>query len=409
MDTNSTANSTLAGALSGPMEEGTLYAYIAIGLMAVIPVYCGSWASLKIPIKKERKKRRHNEEEEAEYFSFDDAKWYPVVGSVTLLGLYLVIKFVSKEIINMVLTANFLMLGVGAFYKVVLMASRFFSGYELVGDYGLVFTKKDEDVYGINFGYFHIGLGLASAAMGGLYAYSKNWVLSNFYGESLSIAAIQLLNLDSFMTGIVLLSGLFFYDIFWVFGTEVMVTVAKGLDVPIKVVWPRNMTAIIEQGILNKPTGVPFSMLGLGDIVIPGIFVALCLHFDHYRYLQSAAGKKNKYARYFPAPYFTWCFISYVSGLVVTVVVMHTFQAAQPALLYLSPACILSSLSVAAIRGELKEFFAFAPSGSPKAEAEAAAAAGKKKVDATASDSDVASDSNTAKAGGAKERRSRKK
>jgi minor histocompatibility antigen H13 len=27
---------------------------------------------------------------------------------------------------------------------------------------------------------------------------------------------------------------LFFYDIFWVFGTEVMVTVAKNLDGPIK-------------------------------------------------------------------------------------------------------------------------------------------------------------------------------
>ena len=33
--------------------------------------------------------------------------------------------------------------------------------------------------------------------------------------------------------GAVLLSGLFFYDIFWVFGSPVMVTVAKSLDAPI--------------------------------------------------------------------------------------------------------------------------------------------------------------------------------
>ena len=31
-----------------------------------------------------------------------------------------------------------------------------------------------------------------------------------------------------------MLWGLFFYDIFWVFGTDVMVTVAKLADAPIK-------------------------------------------------------------------------------------------------------------------------------------------------------------------------------
>ena len=37
------------------------------------------------------------------------------------------------------------------------------------------------------------------------------------------------------MAGFVLLGGLFFYDIFFVFGTDVMVTVAVSMDVPIKV------------------------------------------------------------------------------------------------------------------------------------------------------------------------------
>ena len=41
------------------------------------------------------------------------------------------------------------------------------------------------------------------------------------------------------MAGALLLCGLFFYDIFWVFGTPVMVTVAKSLDAPIKLVFPR--------------------------------------------------------------------------------------------------------------------------------------------------------------------------
>lgn len=76
--------------------------------------------------------------------------------------------------------------------------------------------------------------------------------------------------MPNFKTGFILLWGLFFYDIFWVYGTDVMVTVAKSLDVPIKLQFPYNWNE-------SPPK---FSMLGLGDIVIPGIFVALCLKYD---------------------------------------------------------------------------------------------------------------------------------
>jgi minor histocompatibility antigen H13 len=71
-------------------------------------------------------------------------------------------------------------------------------------------------------------------------------------------------------------------------------------------------------------------MLGLGDIVIPGIFVALALRYDHYRGSASAIGKSS-----FSKPYFYATLGSYVVGLVTTIAVMHTFEAAQPALLYL--------------------------------------------------------------------------
>lgn len=82
--------------------------------------------------------------------------------------------------------------------------------------------------------------------------------------------ALRNIDLDSFKVGFLLLWFLFFYDIFWVYGTDVMVTVAKKLDIPIKLLFP-----------YLKPEGVEaFSMLGLGDIVIPGIFISLCLKFD---------------------------------------------------------------------------------------------------------------------------------
>ena len=143
-----------------------------------------------------------------------------------------------------------------------------------------------------------------------------------------------------------------------------------------------------------------FSMLGLGDIVIPGIFVAIVLRYDVARRAAAAAGKgsgkaaKATGSTYFyrwvggwldgqllglllgvaawwpgpqsrqqhrmpeplPCPFPTLppthtrllpslahppvpcsAFGGYVAGLVATIVVMNVFQAAQPALLYIVP------------------------------------------------------------------------
>ena len=53
------------------------------------------------------------------------------------------------------------------------------------------------------------------------------------------------------------------------------------------------------------------------------------------------------------SPYFSTALLFYLIGLITTMVVMHTFNAAQPALLYLSPAAILSVLLTALLRGEV--------------------------------------------------------
>ena len=50
----------------------------------------------------------------------------------------------------------------------------------------------------------------------------RSALLTDVLGMSFSHNALSLLKLDSFKTGCVLLSGLFVYDIWWVFGTEVV-------------------------------------------------------------------------------------------------------------------------------------------------------------------------------------------
>jgi minor histocompatibility antigen H13 len=118
-----------------------------------------------------------------------------------------------------------------------------------------------------------------------------------------------------------------------------MVKVATNLDLPIKLLWPKSLAFSSERG---------FTMLGLGDVVIPGTFIALALRYDHARFSarvgKASRGKKNRKGHskldtltfdQAPKPYFFASLVAYVCGLVTTMVVMHVFRAAQPALLYL--------------------------------------------------------------------------
>ena len=74
------------------------------------------------------------------------------------------------------------------------------------------------------------------------------------------------------------------YDVFWVFGSpavvgdNVMLTVATSSAVaaPTRLLFPR-FSAAGEIG------SFPFSLLGLGDIVVPGLLAALALRYDASR------------------------------------------------------------------------------------------------------------------------------
>ncbi|KAF9574346.1 hypothetical protein EC968_006680 [Mortierella alpina] len=329
-------------------EQGLYVAYAALSTMAVNP-----------KDKKSKKKKTDDsddssdEDEASESMSLEDAYMFPVFGSMTLFGLYLVFRYVDKTYVNYLLTAYFGLLGVMATTQVGVHCVA--PIVKLVGvnvdRWHLTLTKKKKELYAAKFTILHLIMMVASVLLSGYYVATKNWIASNIFGICFALNAIQLLSLDSFKTGMILLSGLFIYDIFWVFGTEVMVSVAKNFDAPVKVIFPRLFFG------LPATEAYQFAMLGLGDIVIPGVFVALCLRFD-----QHLAGTKNPSlgrSTRFGKPYFTACFIAYALGLGTTMYVMHTFKAAQPALLYLSPACILSVLITGLARGEIKEVFAY--------------------------------------------------
>ncbi|KAL0485777.1 Hm13 [Acrasis kona] len=305
------------------VDQDLLVSYVALFTLAVIPIYFGAHQSLK-PSKVEAMQAK-------------DAYMFPVMGSIVLFSLYLAFKFLSKEWINFLMSGYFMVLGIGA----VSAALEPFISKIVPYKWSQKKTKKEVKFtlpfYGeVKLSYVDIIGGFFGLVIGAWYITTKNWVANNIFGECFSLVSISLIQLGNFKVAAILLVGLFFYDIFWVFGTDVMVTVAKSFDAPIKVVYPR-------------ATG--FSLLGLGDIVIPGIFIALMLRFDQH--LAKKRGGKNQKL------YFNIVFASYVVGLVTTILVLHVFKAGQPALLYIVPCVLGSVILTAVLKGDVKELLAY--------------------------------------------------
>lgn len=196
--------------------------------------------------------------------------------------------------------------------------------------------------------------GLCSCVFAYYYFVTKHFMMNNILGISFCIQSLEKISIGSYKIGAILLIGLFFYDIFWVFGTEVMVKVAKSFDGPIKLLFPRILPYINAEGILQKGE---FSLLGLGDIVVPGFFLSLMLRFDCTQ--AKVPFNTSVVTADFPKPYFYVTLFSYALGLGLTVGVMYFFNAAQPALLYLVPCCLIASLGTGYFRGELTQLFAY--------------------------------------------------
>lgn len=325
------ANVALAGLSLAPLVV-KVEPNLNVIFTACLTVFVGCYRSVKAHPPTETMSKEH-------------AMRFPFVGSAMLLSLFLLFKFFPKDLVNTVLTCYFFLLGIIAFSATFVPSiSRFLP------------KRWNEDTITWRLPYFtsveveftrsQIVAGIPGTFFCAWYASKKHWLANNTLGLAFSIQGIEMLSLGSFTIGAILLGGLFFYDIFWVFFTPVMVNVAKSFDAPIKLLFP------------TRDALRPYSMLGLGDIVIPGIFVALALRFDVSR------GKGSQY--------FKSAFLGYAFGLALTIVVMNWFQAAQPALLYIVPA-VIGFLGAHCIwNGEVKELLAFDESKTTAAAADAA-------------------------------------
>ena len=345
--TEAVVNAT-EGAKIPATPEGMALAYGSLLIMALLPIFFGSFRSVQS--HKENRENSARTGEKPETMTTKDAAMFPIIASCALFGLYLFFRLFSKEHINLLLSVYFFVLGIFALTHMVaplitkyipanLIPLRHFNLRMIEGTGGVENTTKAE-VLNYDFSTHDLIILAASTGIGIWYFLKKHWIANNLFGLAFAVNGVELLHLNNVLTGCILLGGLFFYDIFWVFGTDVMVTVAKSFEAPIKLVFPQDL---LENGFDAKN----MAMLGLGDIVIPGIFVALLLRYDR---------SLNRNSHF----YFYTTFIAYIAGLAFTIFIMHWYKHAQPALLYLVPACLGAPLFMALVRGDIKSMLKYA-------------------------------------------------
>ncbi|PPD94305.1 hypothetical protein GOBAR_DD08677 [Gossypium barbadense] len=169
------------------------------------------------------------------------------------------------------------------------------------------------------------------------------WIGQDILGIALIITVLQIVRVPNLKVGTVLLGCAFLYDIFWVFASKwlfhesVMIVVARGDrsgedGIPMLLKIPR----------MFDPWG-GYSVIGFGDIILPGLLVAFSLRYDWLANMNLRAG------------YFVWAMTAYGLGLLVTYVALNLMDGhGQPALLYIVPFTLGTFITLGKKRGDLK-------------------------------------------------------
>lgn len=114
------------------------------------------------------------------------------------------------------------------------------------------------------------------------YVLTSNWIINNIIAISFAKWAVENWIQTKIWQVLIIYIGLMAYDVFFVFRTDIMITVAKSFESPMKLLIPSN---------------AGFNMVGLGDIIIPGLLVSLSLRIDFVRELIHKSIKKNQISK----------------------------------------------------------------------------------------------------------------
>ena len=209
------------------------------------------------------------------------------------------------------------------------------------------------------------------------------WIMQDIMGACMCIMFLSLIKLNSIRVASILLIVAFFYDIFFVFvtpllfkGESVMITVATSGGPPkADPLWcekypndhncrggdPLPMLLTVPR--LDDYAGGA-SLLGLGDIVLPGLLLSFAARLDAAKQLRGIIGggngvthsytcPKHRFCRFCNGGYFPPLVVAYAVGLFMANAAVYLMDQGQPALLYLVPCCLGTMAFMAWTRNEM--------------------------------------------------------
>lgn len=178
-----------------------------------------------------------------------------------------------------------------------------------------------------------LGVGVVTLWLVGRDYWGLAWVLRDILAFSMCILVIASVRITNLKVAVVLLLAVMGYQVFWefvspaLFHQDVMNQVSAGVDLPVTIDVPHFR-------------GLGHSSIGLGEIVLPGLFSAFLLRFDRGRNDVNST-------------YFTTSSAAYALGLSASLLCTILLGKEQPVMLYLCPTTLLFVLIQAQCRREV--------------------------------------------------------
>lgn len=338
-------------AMYAPHEPVVDYNMVIIFLMAVGTVAVGGyWAGSRDIKKRYLKHKRDDSADKQDEETVDVTPIMICVFVVMCCSMLVLLYFFYDQLVYMTIATFCLASAVGLYSCLWPFVRRIPIGKCRIPENNLPYCHKRPEVRMLILSAFCIGVSVTWGVFRNEDQWA--WVLQDALGIAFCLYMLKTIRLPTFKACTLLLVVLFVYDVFFVFvtplltksGESIMVEVAAG---PSDSSTHEKLPMVLKVPRLNSSPLVlcdrPFSLLGFGDILVPGLLVAYCHRFDILMQTSRI--------------YFLACTIGYGIGLLITFVALALMQMGQPALLYLVPCTLLTSLMVALWRKELPSFW----------------------------------------------------
>ncbi|XP_043322013.1 signal peptide peptidase-like 2B isoform X4 [Cervus elaphus] len=288
LDIFQTFGQAVRAALHAPKEPMLDYNMVIIFLMAVGTVALGGyWAGSRDVRKRYMKHKRDDGPEKQEDEAVDVTPVMICVFVVMCCSMLVLLYFFYDQLVYVIIGIFCLASSTGLYSCLSPLVQRLPFCKCRVPDNSLPYFHKRPQVCTLL-------LALLCAAVSVVWGIFRNedqwaWILQDALGIAFCLYTLKTIRLPTFKACTLLLLVLFIYDVFFVFitpfltksGNSIMVEVATG---PSDSATHEKLPMVLKVPRLNaSPLALcdrPFSLLGFGDILVPGLLVAYCHRFD---------------------------------------------------------------------------------------------------------------------------------